>query len=128
MEVLVCNIGESPVSVEDQISPKNWDLDSDEVKFVDSIYINAEFRKVGREILVDAHVDTKKEIECCRCLEVVIKEESNDFLFSYNVDDLGETLDIVNDVKEEILLNWPMKALCSENCKGLDPNTGEKIN
>jgi uncharacterized protein len=40
----------------------------------------------------------------------------------------GEEVDIDSYVFEEVMLNIPIKALCSESCKGLCPSCGKNLN
>jgi uncharacterized protein len=55
--------------------------------------------------------------------EVELKtEEMNVYYFE------GEELDIDPYVFDEVMLNMPIKALCSESCKGMCPNCGKNLN
>jgi len=127
MKIAVKDINEDPTVVEDTVSAADWDMDSTDTRFVDVIHMVGRFSLAGSEILADITVDMTKEITCCRCLDVTTRREKQHIVLSYERSKLGDTLDVDQDVREEILLNWPMKVLCSEECKGLDPETGEKI-
>ena len=50
------------------------------------------------------------------------------FDLNYNLSNLGNYLDIDKDVREEMLLNFPMKVLCSEDCKGICSGCGANLN
>ncbi|MDD5195443.1 MAG: DUF177 domain-containing protein, partial [Candidatus Omnitrophica bacterium] len=39
-----------------------------------------------------------------------------------------EYLTVDNDIREEVLLNFPMKVLCKPDCKGLCPGCGANLN
>jgi len=127
MKVSVKDITEDPTTVEDVVSAAEWDMDSADTRFVDGIRMVGRFSLAGSEILAEITVDMTKEITCNRCLEVVVHKETQHIVLSYERSKLGDTLDVDQDVREEILLNWPMKVLCSEECKGIDPETGEKV-
>jgi uncharacterized protein len=127
MKIYVKDITENPTIIEDTVSSADWDMDSSDIRFLDDIHMVGRFSRVGSEILADVTVSLTREITCGRCLEVVVRKESQRFMFSYERSKLGDVLDVDSDIREEILLNWPMKTLCSEECKGLDPETGEKI-
>lgn len=89
------------------------------------------------------HVDVTIDIPCSRCLASV--PTRLDFDFSQKIDfrkvqeeqldDLDETsfmeessLDVDRFVYNEILIRFPMKTLCSEDCKGLCFKCGKNLN
>lgn len=55
------------------------------------------------------------------CTSVDTDDDSSDFMEGYhlNVDEL---------VNNEILLNWPMKILCKEDCRGICKVCGKNLN
>ena len=82
-------------------------------------------------------------IPCDRCLEevstplelVISKEVDMKQTAEGRIADLDETdfidgysLDVDKLVYGEILVNWPMKTLCREDCKGLCPVCGKDLN
>jgi uncharacterized protein len=40
----------------------------------------------------------------------------------------GFQLDLDALVQNEILVNWPVKILCKEDCKGICPKCGQNLN
>ncbi len=40
----------------------------------------------------------------------------------------GYSLNITNLINNEILMNWPTKVLCKENCKGICKSCGQDLN
>lgn len=84
----------------------------------------------------------KISIPCDRCLEEVT--QSFDITFSYIVaspaypgEDTeeyeydfmdGYQLDLTLLIRDEILMDWPMKVLCSDSCKGICMKCGINLN
>ncbi len=83
------------------------------------------------------------EIPCDRCLEPVETELVLDFVknIDLSVPDGGQTeeldetnyidgytLDVDELIRGEILTGWPMKILCSEDCKGICNVCGQNLN
>ena len=83
------------------------------------------------------------EIPCDRCLEPVEKEIVLDFVKHIDLgvpdgeqaDELDETyyidgytLDADKLICGEILIGWPTKILCSEDCKGICNVCGQNLN
>ena len=93
-------------------------------------------------VFIKGSVDVTLSIPCGRCLEEVptqicfdidkkldIKEgiliddemEENDYL-------IGFELDVDKLVYAEILVNWPMRVLCKEDCEGICKVCGANLN
>jgi len=128
MRIRVEEVAEQEVILKEQVAVAAWNMDSFDVKFVDDICLDARFRKNGKEIFVDTQVMTYRVITCSRCLETVKQGVKQKLSFVYNVESLGEYLEIDKDVREEILLNFPMKVLCRQECRGLCPKCGVNLN
>ena len=104
--------------------------------------------KIGSEIMVAGEMRADATLQCSRCLkeflsnlsvpvdvvyhpltelkgderhEIATKELDLDF---YS----GEEMDIAALLKEQILLNLPMKPLCGEFCKGICLKCGKDLN
>jgi uncharacterized protein len=106
--------------------------------------VNGKVRKSRNEVFVNGHIDTRAQVECDRCLQQVQLPVSVDFELEYitesdyqssQVVELGEaelavavfdgqTLDVDEIVKEQILLAVPTRMLCREDCKGICPECG----
>ena len=81
-------------------------------------------------------------LSCDRCLKPVNTEIELDFtreIFSPEVitdDDMREDQNFVDDyeldiellLQEELLLAWPVKILCKEDCKGICKKCGQNLN
>ena len=95
----------------------------------------------GRELLITGSCRLVIEIPCDRCLEIVptvfelqfsknvnlSDEEGTDELDEKNYID-GYNLDVDKLLYNEILIGWPMKILCSEDCKGICNTCGQNLN
>lgn len=97
---------------------------------------------------VAGHLAGEIELECSRCLEPFTLPVGADFDLRYvprteNVgegereveeDDLAtafydeDQIDLAHLIMEQFQLALPMKALCSETCKGLCPTCGTNLN
>ncbi len=108
----------------------------------EDIYIRAEY-KGEKELELHVRCRLAAEAPCDRCLtEVPVKlcldyvkrvrlgdseeEQSDEFDESNYVD--GYTLDVDKLIYNEILIGWPTKILCSEDCKGICNVCGQNLN
>ena len=96
----------------------------------------------NKTLFIRGSVDVTLSIPCGRCLEEVPTQicfdidKKLDIVESDLVDDemeendylIGFELDVDKLVYAEILVNWPMKVLCKEDCEGICKVCGENLN
>lgn len=94
----------------------------------------------GRELLIRGNATLTIVIPCDRCLTDVPTEFGLDFeklvdLSDEQKDELDEKnyidgyhLDVDKLLYNEILIGWPMKILCSDDCKGICNVCGQNLN
>ncbi len=113
-------------------------LSAEDVK-IDVSYIK------GRQLMINGKTSLKLEIPCDRCLEAVevmleldfhkkvnLSQSEDDNMFSEEFDESnyidGYALDVDELVYNEVLIGWPTKILCSEDCKGICNVCGQNLN
>ena len=68
----------------------------------------------------------------CGATEIILGEDAEDHMFSDEFDESnyidGYTLDVDKLVYNEVLIGWPTKILCSEDCKGICNVCGQNLN
>jgi uncharacterized protein len=123
------------------------DLDSSEVQLLMPAEVEMGLTKSGTTLDVNLNVKTRIRMFCSRCLEpidrdldlafeLVFKKVSENTTKDLNLteDELkvieyeGVQIDMTERIRESIILEVPIKLLCSDNCKGLCPICGENLN
>jgi len=104
--------------------------------------------KMGAEIIVRGKLMADIDLQCSRCVKDFRSEVSVPVDVVYHpaeelrgeekhalrVEELdmgfysGETLDLFDLIEEQIMLNFPMKPLCNELCKGICLKCGADLN
>ena len=104
--------------------------------------------RFGKKILVDGAVKVNISLKCSRCLNDYSCPVDLDFREEYTPADetepgsrkelsgdqmdigfyVGEEIDLAGIVKEQVLLEVPMKPLCKNDCRGLCSKCGADIN
>ena len=111
---------------------------SDPVHFVD-VRAEGEFLCTGdNRISVRAEVSARADTRCSRCLEPVSVpvNATVDAIFDRQPDpedpDLysfeASTVELTDAIRDALLLELPMRSLCSEDCRGLCPVCGINLN
>lgn len=106
---------------------------------VSPVRVRGQVRNTGGlvELRYTAEFDYSKP--CDRCLAIAKKSVKQDFFHTLalsaeneDTDDIiivaGYTLDLFSLVRDDILLELPIKHLCSDDCLGLCPKCGQNLN
>jgi uncharacterized protein len=103
------------------------DLARDDIRFVSPIAITAFVTRDKDEVYASIVTKGKLEITCARCLLPYRIDLKKDFDLSYDVK--GKTsLDLSDDIRQEMILEYPLKPLCKQDCKGLCLVCGKNLN
>ncbi|MBU1121335.1 MAG: DUF177 domain-containing protein [Candidatus Omnitrophota bacterium] len=129
MKIRVDDIQEGKeLAVDGDIDVSEWKIDNSDVKFLDSIHLKGRAQRISKEILLYADIVIHWKINCFRCLEDSEQVLNQSYTLTYDADSVGEYLEVDNDIREEILLNFPMKLLCAAECKGICSKCGANLN
>jgi uncharacterized protein len=132
------------------LKPEWWKPDFDEDRIVgleSPLSARLKIYPTGEKIVVDGFLSAILLLRCDRCLETYKKDITTDFrIYLSMVPFKGEAevellendlnLDFIDDnfldsdqiIKEQLILNLPMKTLCSDDCKGLCSICGCNLN
>jgi uncharacterized protein len=114
----------------------------------DNVHVELQITKLGKKVLIRGTVNCSILLNCSRCLndysypvDISFNEEydpagekdgyedrelgSEDLDLSCYRDD---EIDVVELVKEQVLLSVPMKALCKDECRGICSRCGIDLN
>lgn len=144
MKIIVSEIPEKGMDLE--LSEK---IESDtDLKILSPVQALIRIDKKNSEIFLKGTLSVTLQQQCSRCLKIFDTEMKIDIDTLYRPskeidveehyelksDELetafykNDEIDIDDLLKEQILLNLPMKPLCSEQCKGLCPKCGTDLN
>lgn len=115
-------------TLSENISAATWELDSYDIEFVDDIAVKCEFHRYGDAIVVNVKTKAKRVITCSRCLKKTEQIVNDEFDLDYNIPELTAFLEIDPDIREQLLLNSPMRILCRPDCKGVCSCCGVDLN
>ena len=101
------------------------------------VKVTGTVQRVDRNCVVEGEIAAVLSLNCDKCLsafEAQLDLNMNE-VFSEDVDSEKEfwelsdkTVDLKPAVIADIMLNMPMKAECSDHCKGLCPKCGHNLN
>ena len=85
-------------------------------------------RLINDQILVTGTVRTRISCSCGRCLETCEKLVVNEDICHYLDIPPTKIIDLTENLREDILIAFPQKFLCSSNCPGLCHSCGKNLN
>jgi len=114
---------------------------------IQRIEVFCQVKRIRETVFIDGSLETTVTSNCCRCLEVThlpvkikfrytfvpeknrSKQEdelsAEDLEYGYYQDDV---IDLDALIFEQIMLQIPIKVLCTDACKGLCPHCGMNLN
>ena len=107
--------------------PIPLDMDRADVQLTEPFEVKARIDKVDRELLVKVNIHAPVSMTCARCLTSFSSTLTASTLFSYRVHPT-DVVDITDDVRQEIILAYPLIPTCQPQCKGLCIVCGQNLN
>ena len=127
MKIHVSRVPEEGLTQHDTCDPGPLDMERSDVRLPEPFDVDARIALAEKELIVNADIRCPLQMTCGRCLEEFRSMVRVAALFSYHVQPT-EVVDITNDVRQEIILAYPMIPLCRPECKGLCRECGHNLN
>jgi uncharacterized protein len=127
MKINFVQIPDEGLELKETCSPEQLDLDSKDIKFKKPIELLALISKGINTITVVASLKTEAEATCSRCLSNFITKIEKKHRFNYSISK-QQDVDISEDIRQELILGYPIKWLCRPDCKGLCSKCGRNLN
>ena len=148
MRIELASLEESRGGFSHTYQPQDLKLDDERVMLSGITEVRGKIKRSGTEVVVDGHVDACVQVDCDRCLKPIQVPVTTDFSLEYitggdyeqsHIAELpeevmsvsvfdGETIDLDEIVKEQILLAVPTRSLCKTDCLGICPQCGNDLN
>jgi uncharacterized protein len=128
MKVQVDQIRPEGLIIESQIDPVSLDLNTDIVSFKSGLEVEARLSRISDVVSASMSVKGLISMVCCRCLSEFPVKVDKDFIVDYPLEKGMRTLDLDPDIRDFIMLDYPLKPLCKQDCAGLCPGCGANLN
>jgi uncharacterized protein len=104
------------------------DLEEPDVRFEHGVEYELLAQIRGNTLLVTGSLETPATLRCSRCLRVFEQPlRVPEFVVHHELH--GEDfVDLTANIREDIILQLPQRALCDKDCKGLCPVCGKDLN
>jgi uncharacterized protein len=105
-----------------------FDLNSPGWQYAGPLKVQIKAVKDSGIAKIKASVQAPLELMCSRCSKTFSHVLNETFDLVYALDLSDRVIEIDEGIREELLLNYPTKILCQENCKGLCLKCGADLN
>ncbi len=127
MKIHVHHIPEGGLKQHATYDPSTLDMERSDIHLREPFDVEAFMTLAEKELVVKADIRCPSVMACARCLDEFPSTIRAAAVFSYTVQPT-DVVDITEDVRQEILLAYPMVPLCRPDCKGLCRNCGQNLN
>ena len=108
--------------------PTILDLNAPDVRFESEIRYDLSAQLQGHALLVTGKLKTPVTLRCSRCLQEFRKSLMvREFVFHQELSS-EDFVDLTENIREDIILELPQRALCQDECRGLCPHCGQNLN
>jgi len=116
------------VIIQSEENPSALDLQTTGILINEPVKVKAIVSKIENSLNLKINLQAKALGQCSRCLNDIVLPIAKDFRLNIAIDKSDTSIDISEDIRQEIILEYPDKPLCKETCLGLCVNCGRNLN
>lgn len=128
MKIDLTRLSEQPLVLSAVWNAETEDLNVPGIRFTAPVNIHAQARRDSGLAIVQVSLKSKWCLTCARCFADFEEDLDKTLKLVYSLDMEEKIIDIDGDIREELMLYYPEKILCREDCKGLCPRCGADLN
>lgn len=112
-----------------EVAPDDLGLDGNSrVVFSSPVKFTLHLSLVKEKLLARGRISTDYQAQCDRCLETYRRTiELNDVCQYFDETDNDE-IDLTDTLREDILIDFPQRLVCTDSCRGLCAVCGRNLN
>jgi len=148
MKLDLSHVPESGLEFNVELEAAEVDMTGTDADLAGNLRLQGRVLKAGEEMVLDGVLRGAFKLTCSRCLKQFVQPlefpvsatyvQTTEFPPGARADAafdddariafLGDDIDLIAGVREDLMLNIPLKPLCSEDCRGLCPRCGADLN
>ncbi len=108
--------------------PKALDLDAPGISYAGPLAVRVFAKKDGGIVGVRVVLKAETTLTCARCFKEFSSALDKTLRMIYPLDPARKIFPVDSNIREELILTYPQKVLCKEDCKGLCIRCGADMN
>lgn len=127
MRVAIAEIPEEGLRLTERIDSASLGLETSDLNFEGPVVVSAFFQTHDDDLVVAVEAEGVLAPVCARCLRRFQQPYQGVFQLGIEIH-RRKTIDVTDDIRQEIVLSYPMSWLCHQDCRGLCPSCGSNLN
>jgi len=128
VKIFINQVPPGGLLLEEEIKPAELDLETELIKYRSGLKVKAFVSRAINAIIVELDIQALLSAPCSRCLTEFRWQFNKNTRLSYTFDSSTSFIDLNPDIREEVMLDYPIKPLCGPDCKGLCVICGKNKN
>ena len=148
MKLHLSQVPESGLEFNVELDAHEIDMTGTGAELAGNLQLHARVVKAGDEMLLDGTLHGAFSLSCSRCLKEFVQpfefavsatyvqttetqpgaRGENSLEDNARIAFFGDEIDLISGIREDLMLNIPLKPLCKENCRGLCFQCGADLN
>lgn len=128
MKINLRQIPQEGLILKEEIPAERLELNTENIKFSGPITVTAEVSRITNTVIAKLSLQAKADVVCSRCLGSVARGFDKKMQLEYLVESADQSTDLNPDIRQEIILDYPIKFLCRPDCLGLCLECGGNLN
>ncbi len=116
------------VDFQEFLEPVGLDLEVSGMKILSPIEIKAMVFKFRDNLDIKMDLRARTRTQCSRCLRDVELIIQKGVRLNFPISNQDVSIDLAEDIRQEIILDYPVKSLCKPSCNGLCVKCGKNLN
>jgi uncharacterized protein len=129
LKVKVKDIQETGLKGALKVAPEDLGLEnSEDIQFINPVDVKFDLEKVSNNVWAKIGVAAKFKTICSRCLEPIESSVKEHLKLNFPIEKQTDAIDLGEDIRQEMVMDIPLRLLCKEDCKGLCVHCGVNLN
>ncbi len=128
MKIIINQVPSEGLHLVEEIKPEALDLETALIRFRSPIRLTGHVTRITNALCVDLNIHGTIFADCSRCLAEFEWVFDKDLQLHYPLESSDVFIDLDPEVREEIILEYPIKPLCKVDCQGLCLKCGKNKN
>lgn len=112
----------------DEWDPQAWDLETAGLVYKSPLTIEVRAKRDSGLAVLQIFMKAEAFWTCDRCFKGFSTPLEKVFRIAYPLDLAQKVIPLDDDIREELLLSYPVKILCQKDCQGLCNKCGADLN
>ena len=117
----------TPHKLTEEFDARKLDVEYVDFHYKTKIRVEGVVEKLLNTVTFQGSIHSSAEHTCARCLKIVEESVEDTLNLTYDVKGV-EQIDLLDEIRDVLLLAHSERFLCHPNCKGLCPTCGINLN